>query len=184
MSSSCIEDLISVIISEIVFTLGPPALKSTDRAPSISQVKTSISLNAFCNKGSLGLGEPYGRLVECERLDMFFQRVVSAGCEETSPPPERYPAYAAARLTNLQKRARIVGKEHYDLGNDLFTPDARSLHAIFLRLLERRYYAGGSAGSQADDLRKTAAATGHAPAGYRLWPLPPMRRSMACRWSA
>jgi cyclopropane-fatty-acyl-phospholipid synthase len=61
---------------------------------------------------------------ECERLDIFFQRVVSAGLEKKLPHHLKDTLrIAAARLTNLQskKRAWIVGKEHYDLGNDLFT---------------------------------------------------------------
>jgi cyclopropane-fatty-acyl-phospholipid synthase len=61
---------------------------------------------------------------ECDRLDMFFHRVIAAGLEQKLPHHLKDTLrIAAARLTNLQskKRAWIVGKEHYDLGNDLFT---------------------------------------------------------------
>ena len=88
---------------------------------------------------------------------MFFQRVVSAGLEKKLPHHLKDTLRIAAARSDqsaIEKRAWIVGKEHYDLGNDLFTL-MLDPHAIFLRLLERRYYAGGSAGSQAaDDLRK------------------------------
>lgn len=61
---------------------------------------------------------------ECERLDIFFHKVLRAGLEKQLPHHFKDTLrIAGARLFNLQskKRARIVGKEHYDLGNDLFS---------------------------------------------------------------
>ena len=60
---------------------------------------------------------------ECERLDMFFQRVVSAGLEKKLPHhlKDTLRIAAAPDQSAIEKRAWIVGKEHYDLGNDLFT---------------------------------------------------------------
>lgn len=75
-------------------------------------------------EGSLGLGESYmDGWWECDRLDMFFHHVLKHKLDEQLPHHFKDTLrIAAARLTNLQskKRAWIVGKEHYDLGNDLF----------------------------------------------------------------
>ena len=75
-------------------------------------------------EGSLGFGESYmDGWWDCERLDIFFQRVLRAGLENKLPQNiNDIIKIAMARLRNLQtkKRARIVGEEHYDLGNDLF----------------------------------------------------------------
>ncbi|AOR65642.1 cyclopropane fatty acyl phospholipid synthase [Pectobacterium wasabiae] len=75
-------------------------------------------------EGSLGLGESYmDGWWECERLDMFFHRVLRAGLENTLPRRlHDLTRVAISRITNLQsrRRARVVGELHYDLGNDLF----------------------------------------------------------------
>ncbi|WP_174202088.1 class I SAM-dependent methyltransferase, partial [Klebsiella oxytoca] len=57
-------------------------------------------------------------------LDIFFHKVLRAGLENKLPSNWRdILKIAMARIFNLQtqKRAWMVGKEHYDLGNDLFT---------------------------------------------------------------
>ena len=75
-------------------------------------------------QGSLGLGESYmDGWWDCERLDIFFQRVLRSGLENKIPHNlHDIIQVGVARLRNLQtrKRARVVGEEHYDLGNDLF----------------------------------------------------------------
>lgn len=61
---------------------------------------------------------------ECDRLDIFFHQVLKHKLDQQLPHHFKDTLrIAAARLTNLQskKRAWIVGKEHYDLGNDLFS---------------------------------------------------------------
>ncbi|WP_370550080.1 cyclopropane fatty acyl phospholipid synthase [Edwardsiella tarda] len=76
-------------------------------------------------QGSLGLGESYmDGWWRCERLDVFFHKVLRAGLERQLPHHWRDTLrVASARLTNLQSRRRawMVGREHYDLGNDLFS---------------------------------------------------------------
>lgn len=82
----------------------------------------------FCERvlkeGSLGLGESYmDGWWECRRLDMFFERVLSAGLENRLPGRVGdLLRVAGGRLFNHQTRRRAwqVGKEHYDLGNELF----------------------------------------------------------------
>lgn len=128
MSSSCIEDL-SIqdnhwyrIAHEMLSMAG---IEINGSRPFDIQINNPNFFKRVLQDGSLGLGESYmDGWWECERLDIFFQRVVAAGLEKKLPHHLKdILRIAAARLTNLQskKRAWIVGKEHYDLGNDLFT---------------------------------------------------------------
>ncbi len=88
------------------------------------QVHNSQFFKRVLQQGSMGLGESYmDGWWDCERLDIFFQRILRAKLENQLPQRiNDIIKIAAARLRNLQtrKRARIVGEEHYDLGNDLF----------------------------------------------------------------
>jgi cyclopropane-fatty-acyl-phospholipid synthase len=73
--------------------------------------------------GSLGLGESYmDGWWECERIDEFIARVLRARLDEKVGGAGQMLAALKARLLNLQseRRAWQVGREHYDLGNDLF----------------------------------------------------------------
>jgi cyclopropane-fatty-acyl-phospholipid synthase len=128
MSSSCIED-VSVrddnwfrIASELLSRAG---IQVNGSAASDIQVKHPDFFKRVLQEGSLGLGESYmDGWWECDRLDTFFTKVLRAGLESQLPHHLKDTLrIAGARLFNLQtkKRAWIVGKEHYDLGNDLFT---------------------------------------------------------------
>ena len=128
MSSSCIEDL-SVQNSQW-YLIASEMLQSADievngSRPFDIRVKNPHFFKRVLQEGSLGLGESYmDGWWECDRLDIFFQKVLRAGLENQLPHHIKDTLrVAAARLTNLQskKRAWIVGKEHYDLGNDLFS---------------------------------------------------------------
>ncbi|WP_039029134.1 cyclopropane fatty acyl phospholipid synthase [Leclercia adecarboxylata] len=128
MSSSCLEEvsvrkdnwyrIINEMLSRAGITINGPA--SFDL-----QVKHPDFFKRVLQEGSLGLGESYmDGWWECERLDIFFNNVLRAGLEKQLPSHLKDTLrIAAARLFNLQskKRAWIVGKEHYDLGNDLFS---------------------------------------------------------------
>ncbi|WP_226568516.1 cyclopropane fatty acyl phospholipid synthase [Mangrovibacter yixingensis] len=89
------------------------------------QVKHPNFFKRVLQQGSLGLGESYmDGWWECERLDLFFTRILKAGLDTKIPHHLKDVLRILwARTVNLQsrKRAWIVGKEHYDLGNDLFT---------------------------------------------------------------
>ncbi|HBI08920.1 cyclopropane fatty acyl phospholipid synthase [Franconibacter pulveris] len=128
MSSSCIEE-VSIrdnewyrIASEMLNRAG---IIINGPAPSDIQVKNPNFFKRVLQEGSLGLGESYmDGWWECERLDQFFTKVLRAGLEKQLPHHFKDTLrILGARLVNLQskKRAWIVGKEHYDLGNDLFT---------------------------------------------------------------
>lgn len=75
-------------------------------------------------EGSLGFGESYmDGWWDCERLDVLFTRILQAGVDERLPKNlSDIARIAYARLFNRQSRKRAwqVGKEHYDIGNDLF----------------------------------------------------------------
>lgn len=128
MSSSCIEEVSvpddnwSRIVSEL---LGRAGITINGSSPSDPQIKHPDFFKRVLQEGSLGLGESYmDGWWECERLDMFFSSVLRAGLENQLPRHFKDTLrIASARLFNLQskKRAWIVGKEHYDLGNDLFS---------------------------------------------------------------
>ncbi|UJD94478.1 cyclopropane fatty acyl phospholipid synthase [Lelliottia amnigena] len=128
MSSSCIEEVSlrddnwSRIVSELLSRAG---ITVNGPAPSDIQVKHTDFFKRVLQEGSLGLGESFmDGWWECERLDVFFNNVLRAGLDNQLPHHLRDTLrIASARLFNLQnkKRAWIVGKEHYDLGNDLFT---------------------------------------------------------------
>ncbi|ACS85479.1 cyclopropane fatty acyl phospholipid synthase [Musicola paradisiaca] len=128
MSSSYVEELGTPesswfqIINEMLSVAG---ITVNGSCPFDIQVKNPDLYKRILREGSLGLGESYmDGWWECERLDMFFHRVLRAGLENRLPVRWRDTLrILTARLTNLQSRRRawIVGKEHYDLGNDLFT---------------------------------------------------------------
>lgn len=128
MSSSCIEE-VSIrdnewyrIANEMLTRAG---ITVNGPRPFDIQVKHPDFFKRVLQEGSLGLGESYmDGWWDCERLDSFFTRVIRAGLERQLPRHLKDTLrVAAARLVNLQskKRAWIVGKEHYDLGNDLFS---------------------------------------------------------------
>jgi cyclopropane-fatty-acyl-phospholipid synthase len=74
-------------------------------------------------EGSLGLGDSYiDGWWDCDRIDELFHRLLGADVDRRFHAlPDAFAA-ARARMFNLQSRvrARIVGRRHYDLGNDLF----------------------------------------------------------------
>ena len=89
------------------------------------QVNNPQMFKRVLQEGSLGFGESYmDGWWECERLDMLFSRLLRAGVDERLPKNIADIARIAyARLVNRQSRKRAwqVGKEHYDIGNDLFS---------------------------------------------------------------
>jgi len=127
MSSSCVEDLSFHdnawyrIIHELLSEAG---IEVNGARPFDLQVKNPEFFKRVLEGGSLALGETYmDGWWDCERLDIFFQRVLRVGLEHKLPRHLKdVLRVLATRVMNLQsrKRAWIVGKEHYDLGNDLF----------------------------------------------------------------
>jgi cyclopropane-fatty-acyl-phospholipid synthase len=105
--------------------LASAGIKINGSAPYDIQVKNNHFYKRVLQQGSLGLGESYmDGWWTCKRLDQFFTRIVQADLESSLKGNVRdLLRVASLRMTNPQsrKRAWIVGKEHYDLGNDLFS---------------------------------------------------------------
>ncbi|OON41232.1 cyclopropane-fatty-acyl-phospholipid synthase [Izhakiella australiensis] len=128
MSSSCIEEVSLQdnhwyrIIQEL---LEKADIEINGSHPWDIQVKNPDLFKRVIQEGSLGLGEAYmDGWWDCERPDMFFHRALKVHLDKQLPHHLRDTLrVASTRLLNLQSRRRawIVGKEHYDLGNDLFT---------------------------------------------------------------
>ncbi|SDU18124.1 cyclopropane fatty acyl phospholipid synthase [Halopseudomonas salegens] len=75
------------------------------------------------SRGNLGLGETYmAGDWDCERLDEFFFRLLSARLDKEIQPLRLVIHSLRARLLNLQTTARAwqVGEQHYDLGNEFY----------------------------------------------------------------
>lgn len=73
--------------------------------------------------GSLGAGESYmDGWWDCEQLDEMLTRVVRSRIDERLRSPRALLLALSARLINLQseRRAFVVGQQHYDLGDDLY----------------------------------------------------------------
>lgn len=128
MSSSCIEEVGSRdnqwfrIVNDLLSKAG---VAINGPSPADLQVKNPEFYQRVLQQGSLGLGESYmDGWWECERLDQFFTQVIKADLENQLPTHFKdILRVMGARIFNLQtpKRAWRVGKEHYDLGNDLFS---------------------------------------------------------------
>jgi cyclopropane-fatty-acyl-phospholipid synthase len=76
--------------------------------------------------GSLALGESYmDGWWDCEALDQFFEKIMENRLDKTSKTNAIPLLWAAlkAKVINTQRRSKayIVGKRHYDIGNDLFS---------------------------------------------------------------
>ncbi|MGL4220447.1 MAG: class I SAM-dependent methyltransferase, partial [Shewanella sp.] len=88
------------------------------------RIKHPDTLMRILKQGSLGLGESYmDGWWECDALDVFFDKVLTAKLDKQLPSRLKdILQFIRVRLFNMQTRQRAwqVGKEHYDLGNDIF----------------------------------------------------------------
>lgn len=90
------------------------------------QVRDDAIYTRILSQGSLGFGESYmDGDWDCLRLDLLFQRLLSANVEEKLAGWGRLHLLLQVlrhRLFNLQssRRAFQVGEQHYDIGNDVF----------------------------------------------------------------
>lgn len=110
------------IVTELLSEAG---IEINGSRPFDIQVHNNQFFKRVLQQGSIGLGESYmDGWWDCERLDIFFLRVLRHRLDKKIPHNfSDTLKVAVARIRNLQtpKRARIVGEEHYDLGNDLFS---------------------------------------------------------------
>lgn len=95
-------------------------------APWDIQIHSEDVYHRILTHGSLGFGECYmDGLWDCLHLDQLFHRLLSSNIEEKLAGWGRFHLMMQIirhRLFNLQssKRAFQVGKQHYDIGNDVF----------------------------------------------------------------
>lgn len=89
------------------------------------QVHNNLFYKRVLQQGSIGLGESYMEgWWDCDKLDEMISRIIRADLEGMLRKNLKdLLRVAGSKLLNMQskKRAWIVGKEHYDLGNNLFT---------------------------------------------------------------
>ena len=110
------------------------------------QIHNELFYSRVLSSGSLGLGESYmDGWWDCAALDQFCYQLLRGRIDKQVKPtnPTFIMHFLKAYFLNAQskKRAYIVGKEHYDTGNDLFS----------LMLDQRMNYSCGY-WSNADDL--------------------------------
>ncbi len=88
------------------------------------RVKNKALFNRILANGSLALGEAYiDGWWECEALDEFIHKILRNQLDrKVRLTPPMVLNSLKARMCNRQSRRRadIVGKRHYDTGNDLF----------------------------------------------------------------
>jgi len=89
------------------------------------QVRDPRMFRATLLGGSLGFGESYmNGWWDCQRLDALFTRLLSHGIDaRAGRRPAQWLQLLRDRLINAQSRRRAfqVGRQHYDLGNLLYS---------------------------------------------------------------
>jgi cyclopropane-fatty-acyl-phospholipid synthase len=143
MSSSCIEE-VSVrddnwfrIANELLSRAG---IQVNGPSASDIQVKNPDFFKRVLQEGSLGLGESYmDGWWECDRLDVFFTKVLRAGLEKQLPRHLKDTLrIAGARLLTCNLKTRMDRRQRtLRPGQRSFYPHAGPTDAILLRLLER-----------------------------------------------
>jgi cyclopropane-fatty-acyl-phospholipid synthase len=88
------------------------------------QIHDTKLYKRILKEGSLGLGEAYMEgLWDVKELDVFFTKVLGAQLDTKIDISWKHLLMLiSSRLLNFQtkRRARIVGKKHYDIGDDLY----------------------------------------------------------------
>lgn len=107
MSSSCIEE-VSVPNDDwyriAVELLGRAGIEINGPAPSDLRIKNPLFFKRVLQEGSLGLGESYmDGWWDCERLDIFFHKVLRAGLENQLPHHSKIPCVSPAHAYSICK---------------------------------------------------------------------------------
>lgn len=113
MSSSCIEE-VSVpddnwyrIANELLSRAG---IAINGSAPADIRVKNPDFFKRVLQEGSLGLGESYmDGWWECDRLDMFFSKVLRAGLENQSPIISKTRCVLPALVSSICRVKNVPG---------------------------------------------------------------------------
>lgn len=113
MSSSCIEE-VSVpddnwyrIANELLSRAG---IAINGSAPADIRVKNPDFFKRVLQEGSLGLGESYmDGWWECDRLDMFFSKVLRAGSRTNSPIISKTRCVLPALVSSICRVKNVPG---------------------------------------------------------------------------
>lgn len=113
MSSSCIEE-VSVpddnwyrIANELLSRAG---IAINGSAPADIRVKNPDFFKRVLQEGSLGLGESYmDGWWECDRLDMFFSKVLRAGLRTNSPIISKTRCVLPALVSSICRVKNVPG---------------------------------------------------------------------------
>ncbi len=113
MSSSCIEE-VSVpddnwyrIANELLSRAG---IAINGSAPADIRVKNPDFFKRVLQEGSLGLGESYmDGWWECDRLDMFFSKVLRAGLSRTIPIISKTRCVLPALVSSICRVKNVPG---------------------------------------------------------------------------
>jgi len=111
----------SALVQDI---LKPAGITVNGKKPYDVKVNNPAFYKRVLAGGSLALGEAYmDGWWDCKQLDEFISRVLAAELDKKIRSPEVIWNVIKAKLTNVQSisKSKIVGKKHYDIGNELYT---------------------------------------------------------------
>lgn len=106
--------------------LDPSDIQINGNRPWDIQIHNSNLYERVLSGSSLALGESYmDGWWDCEAIDQFFERIMENRLDKKVKASFKrlLPTIIKSKLVNTQsrKRAYIVGKKHYDIGNNLFS---------------------------------------------------------------
>ena len=106
--------------------LDPSDVQINGNRPWDIQVHNPDFYERVLSGGSLALGESYmDAWRDCEALDRFFEKILENRLDKTVKTNAKLFLHVMlkAKIINTQKRSRayVIGKRHYDLGNNLFS---------------------------------------------------------------
>jgi len=104
--------------------LGEAGITVNGNEPFDIKIKNPKFYKRVLSQGSLGLGESYmDGWWDADVLDEFFNRLLSAKIDEKARMNLSMVFYGLSALAfNFQSKSRafVIGKRHYDIGNDLY----------------------------------------------------------------
>lgn len=109
---------------DIARILDGSGIKINGQNPWDIQVHNNEFFSRVLAQGSMGLGESYMEgWWDCDQIDELIARITRQDIKaKIKPNTGMFLSYLSNTLVNPQskRRSKIVGKKHYDLGNDLF----------------------------------------------------------------
>ncbi|MCE7902320.1 MAG: cyclopropane fatty acyl phospholipid synthase [Gammaproteobacteria bacterium PRO9] len=103
--------------------LAPADIQLDGSRPWDITIHDERSIDRILAEGGLGAGESYmDGWWDCRSIDQMLARVLRAGLDNQLPSAGLLWAQIQAHVRNMQSRHRawIVGRKHYDIGDDLY----------------------------------------------------------------